>query len=66
MSVFGIPVGVANKIEKLQREFFWNDGLCKKKVHAVDWISVCKGKRFGVLGIGQIKEKGVSLMAKWI
>ena len=36
MSVFGVPIGVAKKIEKLQRDFFWNDGIVKMKVHAVD------------------------------
>jgi hypothetical protein len=27
---------LAKKIEKLQRDFFWNDGVAKKKVHVVD------------------------------
>ncbi|KAK2647324.1 hypothetical protein Ddye_014813, partial [Dipteronia dyeriana] len=66
MSVFDITVGVAKRIENLQRDFFWNDGVLKKKVHGVDWVSLCKSKRFGGLGIGRIKDKGVSLMAKWI
>ncbi|KAK3225856.1 hypothetical protein Dsin_005718 [Dipteronia sinensis] len=64
--MFRIPVRVTKKIEKLQRDFFWNDGITKKKVHAVDWISVCKSKKDGDLGIGRIKDKGESLLAKWI
>ncbi|KAK2662767.1 hypothetical protein Ddye_001341 [Dipteronia dyeriana] len=52
--------------KKNKRNFFWNDGALKKKIHAVDWVSLCKSKRFGGLGIGRIKDKGVSLLAKWI
>ena len=66
MSVFPIPVVVAKKLEKLQRDFFWNDGLQKKKVRSVDWVTICKHKKFGGLGIGRMKDKGLSLMAKWI
>ncbi|KAK3220389.1 hypothetical protein Dsin_014359 [Dipteronia sinensis] len=66
MSVFSIPVGVAGKIEKLQRGFFGGDGAIKRKVHAVDWDTVCKRKNHGGLGIGRVLEKGLSLLAKWI
>ncbi|KAK2634329.1 hypothetical protein Ddye_029121 [Dipteronia dyeriana] len=61
-----IPAGVAKKIEKLQRDFFWKYGILKKKVHAVDCISICRSKKEGGLGIERIKDKGVSLLAKWI
>ena len=66
MSVFPIPVGVAKKIEKLQRDLFWNDGHLKKKVHAVDWETICNSKRNGGLGVGRMRDKGLSLLAKWI
>jgi hypothetical protein len=66
MSVFSIPILVAKKLEKLQRNFFWNDGLVQRKIHSVDWDSICKHKKFGGLGIGRMKDKGLSLMAKWL
>ncbi|KAK2654685.1 hypothetical protein Ddye_014541 [Dipteronia dyeriana] len=47
--------GVAKRIEKHQREFFWNDGLVKKKMHAVDWVSLCKSKKQDGLGIVPLK-----------
>ncbi|KAK2656506.1 hypothetical protein Ddye_009558 [Dipteronia dyeriana] len=56
MSVFGVPSGVSNIIEKLKRDFFWNDGIKKKKVHVVDWVSICKSKWLGDLRIGRIKD----------
>ncbi|KAK3222180.1 hypothetical protein Dsin_009205 [Dipteronia sinensis] len=37
MSVFKVPIGVANDIEKIQRSFFWGDGVAKRKLHAVNW-----------------------------
>ena len=47
ISVFGVPIGVARKLEKYQRDFFWGDGAAKRKIHSVDWLSVCKSKRNG-------------------
>ncbi|KAK2652337.1 hypothetical protein Ddye_012193 [Dipteronia dyeriana] len=66
MFVFRVPSGVANRIKNLKKEFFWNDGIKKKKVYAVDWVSICKSKRLDGLGIGRIEDKGVSTLAKWI
>ncbi|KAK2659389.1 hypothetical protein Ddye_005922 [Dipteronia dyeriana] len=51
MSVFKIPVGLARKIEKMQRGFFGNDGIMKKKIHSVDWSTACYCKRKCGLGI---------------
>ncbi|KAK2662636.1 hypothetical protein Ddye_001210 [Dipteronia dyeriana] len=61
-----MPIGVANKIEKLQCSFLWRDGIEKKKIHAVDWASVCKSKTSGGLGIGRMVDKNISLLAKWV
>ena len=37
LSLFTIPTHVANKIEKLQRDFLWGDS----KIHLVGWDKVC-------------------------
>ncbi|KAK3231407.1 hypothetical protein Dsin_003288 [Dipteronia sinensis] len=66
LSVFKIPVGVAQRIEKLQRSFLWGDGTLKRKIHAVRWVEVCKSKRNGGLGIWRILDKNKTLLAKWI
>ena len=65
MSVFKLPVGVANRLEKLQRDFFWGDGINKKKVHSVNWVTLCLSKKNGGLGIGRMLAKNRSLLAKW-
>ncbi|KAK3206947.1 hypothetical protein Dsin_020993 [Dipteronia sinensis] len=66
MSIFKMPVGVAKKLEKLQREFFWGDGVLKRKIYSVDWKTMCKRKENGGLGIGHLMDKNTGLLAKWI
>ncbi|KAK2646365.1 hypothetical protein Ddye_021560 [Dipteronia dyeriana] len=66
LSVFKIPMGMANSIERLQRNFLWGDSLGNKKLHLVRWDSMRKGEVFGGLGIDHIIDKNNSLLAKWI
>jgi hypothetical protein len=41
MSLFPLPVGVANRIEKLQRDFLWGGIGDEFKFHLVSWSKVC-------------------------
>ncbi|KAK0598705.1 hypothetical protein LWI29_037213 [Acer saccharum] len=66
MSIFKMPVSVANKIERIQRSFLWGDEAVKRKVHAVNWDTVCKSKLHGGLGIGRMAVKNKALIAKWV
>ncbi|KAK3221407.1 hypothetical protein Dsin_008432 [Dipteronia sinensis] len=66
MSIFKVPVNVAQAIEKLQWSFFWGDGAEKRRMHAVDWATVCKSKRNEGLGIGRIEDKNKGLLMKWV
>ncbi|KAK2652397.1 hypothetical protein Ddye_012253 [Dipteronia dyeriana] len=34
-----MPTGVAQKIERLQKEFYWGDGIEKRKIHTVNWAT---------------------------
>ncbi|KAK3213079.1 hypothetical protein Dsin_017785 [Dipteronia sinensis] len=51
---------------KVSRSFFWGDGVEKRKVHAVDWGTICKRKSHGGLGIGRVLDINRSLLAKWV
>ncbi|KAK3219671.1 hypothetical protein Dsin_013641 [Dipteronia sinensis] len=66
MLVFKMPVGVALSIEKLQRKYFWGDGVEKRKIHLVDCVTICKNKKMGGLGVGRMLDKNLSLLAKWV
>lgn len=50
MSLFKVPVAVANKIERMHRQFLWGDTEEKKQIHLVNWEKITRSKKFGGLG----------------
>ncbi|KAK2660133.1 hypothetical protein Ddye_006666 [Dipteronia dyeriana] len=59
-------VEAAWKIEKLQRNFFWRDGIEKRKIHAIDWVTDCKSKANGGFSIRRMLVKTNGLLAIWV
>ena len=51
LSFFKCPIRVVRRIEKLQRDFLWNDHVDKRKYHLVRWDLVCIPIDQGGLGI---------------
>ncbi|EXB29684.1 hypothetical protein L484_013458 [Morus notabilis] len=66
LSVFKIPVGVADAIEKLMRDFLWEGFSDDNLSHLVAWEQVHKPKDLGGLRIGNIRKKNEALLAKWL
>ncbi|KAK2637666.1 hypothetical protein Ddye_025461, partial [Dipteronia dyeriana] len=66
MTIFKIPVGKTIIIEKLRCGFLWGDGFTKRKVHLVNWETMCKSKKHIGLGIGHMLDKNKGLLAKWV
>ncbi|KAK2659195.1 hypothetical protein Ddye_005728 [Dipteronia dyeriana] len=64
MYVFKVSVNVALDIEKSQRSVFWGDMVEKRKLHVVDWGTVCESRRNDGLGILRIIVKNRALLAK--
>ncbi|GJY09918.1 hypothetical protein Tco_0378103 [Tanacetum coccineum] len=73
-SIFTLPIGVCNDIDKLLKKFLWNSGgqnVCK---HSVAWKDVCMQKCEGGLGIKSLQVKLLwyvisdknSLWVKWV
>ena len=44
LSIYFMPVTIANQLEKLQRQFLWGDGEKKRKIHLISWDSIAKKK----------------------
>ena len=59
--LFTIPTHVANKIEKLQRNFLWGDS----KIHLVGWDKVCAPIANSGLGIRKLTTFNKALLGKW-
>ena len=66
LSLFKIPVSVAAKIERLQRDFLWSEIGEGKRDHLVSWDVVCKPKAKGGLGFGKISLRNLALLGKWL
>jgi len=64
MSLFHFPKSVANRIEKLQRDFLWG-GLCEEfKYHLVSWPKVCSLISEGGLRIRNLIMLNPALLGK--
>jgi hypothetical protein len=51
LSLFPIPVSVAHRLEKLQRDFLWGELNEETKFHLVKWAKICSLMQDGGLGI---------------
>ena len=60
LSLFTIPTHVANKIERLQRDFLWGDS----RNHLVGWDKVCAPLENGGLGVRKITTLNKALLGK--
>jgi hypothetical protein len=64
MSLFKIPVKVANRIEKLQQDFLWGGVGEEFKYHLVKWSKVCSPLSEGGLGIRKLVDFNRALLGK--
>ena len=62
LSLFTIPMHVANKIERVQRDFLWGDS----KTHLVGWDKVCAPLKNGGLGVRKLTTFNKALLGKWL
>uniref|UniRef100_A0A2N9I472 Reverse transcriptase domain-containing protein n=1 Tax=Fagus sylvatica TaxID=28930 RepID=A0A2N9I472_FAGSY len=66
LSLFTIPVSVANRIEKIQRNFLWGGQGEVVNPHLVNWDTVCSPITYGGLGVRKIVPFNKALLGKWL
>jgi hypothetical protein len=66
LSLFPIPVTVARRLEKIQREFLWAGMGEERKFHLVKWSVVCSPVRVGGLGLRSLVLFNKALLGKWL
>jgi hypothetical protein len=66
MSLFPIPVDVANHIEKIQQDFLWGTLSEKFKYHLVSWSKIGSPIFKGNLGIWNLRLFNKVLLGKWL
>ena len=66
LSQFTVPSGVADMIEKLQRDFLWGGLGDEHKIHLVWWDKACSPITGSGLEIWKITTFNKALLGKWL
>jgi hypothetical protein len=66
LSLFTIPISVAQRIEKLQRNFLWGGMGDTQKYHLVSWDQICSPIPYGGLGVKNLSLFNKALLGKWL
>ena len=59
-----LQINLCNNIDKVVRDFLWDNSTGKQKVHLVKWDTITQGKDHGGLGIKRMHNKNLAFMAK--
>ncbi|RVW40948.1 putative ribonuclease H protein [Vitis vinifera] len=59
-------IGLARRLEKLQRNFLWGGANGGNKAHLIKWEVVCTDKKKGGLGLRKLIWLNKALLSKWI
>jgi len=66
LSLFPTATGVANSLEKLQRDFLWGGIADEFKFHMVNWSTICTPKVSEGLGVRNMIQFNRALLGKWL
>ncbi|XP_057428588.1 uncharacterized protein LOC130722016 [Lotus japonicus] len=59
------PKGVIGEMEAKMRRFLWGGSVGNRKISWVAWEDLCKGVRYGGMGLGFLEWKNKALLLKW-
>jgi len=66
MLLFSVPVSVATRLERLQRDFLWGGNKDEVKFHLVNWHRICTPIKLGGLGVQNLIQFNQALLGKWL
>lgn len=61
-----IPVGVCREIERLQRDFIWGSSNEKRRLHALNWDTLCMPKNQGGYGFREMQSMNKALLGRLV
>ncbi|XP_074377394.1 putative mitochondrial protein AtMg00310 [Apium graveolens] len=64
MSIFLIPNGISETIEKLMNGFWWGRGVNGKGISWMAWDKMCAPKSHGGMGMKNLKNFNMAMLAK--
>jgi hypothetical protein len=64
LSLFLIPMGIANRLDKLLGDFLWGGTGDAAKFHLVNWNRICTPLQSGGLGVHNFIQFNQALLGK--
>ncbi|XP_039005940.1 uncharacterized protein LOC120133425 [Hibiscus syriacus] len=62
----GMPNKIGKKLNSLMANFLWGDKEGKRRIHWVNWSTVCKPLNYGGLGVLDLNLTNRALLGKWV
>ncbi|XP_028120068.1 uncharacterized protein LOC114317531 [Camellia sinensis] len=64
MQTMELPRKFCDEVDRINRNFLWGDTDTHKKVHLINWDTVCRTKEEGGLGLRKARDNNAALLAK--
>ncbi|CAN1353255.1 Putative ribonuclease H protein At1g65750 [Linum perenne] len=64
MQTASLPLSLCDKIDRKIRNFIWGSSNGVRKIHNVNWDTVCKPKKMGGLGLRSARELNKAFLMK--
>nr|XP_016433471.1 PREDICTED: uncharacterized protein LOC107759971 [Nicotiana tabacum] len=66
LSMLQAPVSIIEKLERFQRNFLWDAADGTRKFYLVNWQTITSPKRWGGLGVKDLRVFNRALLGKWL
>jgi hypothetical protein len=66
LSIYPAPKSVTRKLDLLRKRLLWQGGSQAKRMHLVNWNTVCSPKSLGGLGVLNLGFMNDALLTKWL